>query len=144
VAVAIAALEYLWSSTATAPFTWLWRISGILLVGAVLWTALLAVEAGSPLSAIGFALLVVGWLTLLFGIGAVAVLAGFVLYIAGLMRTRVVERRSLYLALALLAAALAAAIVVRSQVPAFELAAAAAVVTGVGMSPDARARITAS
>jgi hypothetical protein len=139
-AVGIASLQYLWRTHETAPFTWLWAIGSALLVVAVLSTALTVMAAGSRLSAIGLVLLVVGWLTLFFGIGALVAAAGFASYVAGLVRTRVIERHIIGVALILLFAAAATAILVSSQVPAYELAAAAAIVTGFGRARAWRRR----
>jgi hypothetical protein len=126
------ALEYLWRSNLTPPFSSLCVAGGIVLALAAVATAGAAAKAGSRLPLIGVALFVVGWATLLVGVGVVLVLLGFALYLLGVVRSHVVEWRALVLTVALLLLAIPVAIAPINQVAGIELALAAACVAGVG------------
>jgi hypothetical protein len=126
------ALEYLWRSNLTPTFAWLCLAGGIVLVLAFVATARAAAKAGSRLPLIGVPLFFVGYLTLFFGVGAALVLLGFALYVFGVARSRVVERRALVLAVVLVLLALPVAITSNNQLAGIEVALAAACAAGVG------------
>jgi hypothetical protein len=126
------ALEGLWRSNLTPTFGHLAEAGGIVLMLAFVATAGAAAKAGSRLSLIGVPVLVVGWWTLFVGVGAVLVLLGFALYVLGVARSRVVERRALVLAVVLVLLALPVAIASDSSPVGIGLALAAACAAGVG------------
>jgi hypothetical protein len=144
----IGAVEYSWRSNLTAPYSWLSLAGGILIVAAVISTAALALQFGSPLALVGLPVFFVGFLTLFFGIGVIGVVGGLALYALGVHRTRVVDRQALIYAAMLLALALPAAIVLHSQLVGIEVAVASACVIGVGIvraqPPHRRDRVSDS
>ena len=130
--VGIAALGSAWRSDTTPVFFWSWAVGGVLVLAAVVSSAAAAARRGSRLAAVGLILFFVGFLTLVFGIGVILVVAGVALYAVGLDRTGVIDRHALLVALTLLALAVATVATPWNQVVGIELAAAAAVAAGLG------------
>ena len=140
VLVGLAALDYLWRSNLSPPFLALAVAGGLLLVLAAAWLAGAVAARGSWLAIAGLLAVVVGVGTGFFG-GLVLVPPGAALYIVGVYRVRILESRALVIAVVLVVLAVATIPTGADQIVGIELAAAAAIATGIGVlgaSPSQR------
>jgi hypothetical protein len=137
--VGIAASAYLWRTNLSQPFLGLAIGGGLLLAVAVAWLAALAAARGSRLAVVGLIAVAAGVLAGFFG-GLVLVAPGAALYILGVHRGRILQGRALVTAVVLLVLAVATIPLGADEIVGIELAAAAAIATGLGLSAASAAR----
>jgi hypothetical protein len=123
VCTVVATAPYLWRDNTVQPFEAFGIAAGLALLSAFVVTAVLS----GRLALGGLVLAVVGFYTLWVGIGLVLMPVGIALFVGGLTRGHVVERRSLAPAVALSVASIAAAFAAPLPAPYWLFAAAALV-----------------